>query len=979
MYSLSLGNKSSFILLLISLYINSSAFSQKIDNDKLDDISDITISNLIESGVIRADLNLAIDSVIIDKEIKTFDIFFSKEFTYLPIREDWLDFFQGIVKNSQRRSIRNNYKINCYSSGELLSNYIPNIYRNEIAVDTTRNEFRANVENSNVKNKSELYSLEKGLQNKHIAIWGGHGLYYSSDDNIWKWQRPNLFTTVEDMLTYSYVVPYIIPMLENAGANVYYPKERDTQTNEYVSDFDSKSSRISKTSGVSVKEGGFKLKDTYSHNENPFKLGTHFEMKSSLSSNRVDSITYKFSKVEKGNYSIYISFSKHDSNISDVSYDVYHDGGKTSYSVNQKMGYSTWIFLGEFHFGEDNANRLVVRNTSKEKGIITSDAIKIGGGYNRIERNSTSCIQPAYMNAGRYYLQYAGVPDSSVYSLSKGSDDYKDDYKSKGEWVNYLLGQPYSINRDSSLQGLNIPIDMSLAFHTDAGITKTDSTIGTLVIHSTNDINMKRKFPDGRSRFASRDLADIVQTEVTEMLKEKYTDKWERRSIWDKRYSEVAYPNVPSMLIELLSHQNLGDMKYGLNPNFKFDVSRSIYIGVLKFLSYSNNHDYIVSPLAVNSFSINYKDKKLYLNWKETVDEKEESARADAYIVYKKVGNAGFDNGTLVKGNEYIFDDINLGDVYSFKVKALNKGGVSFFSETLSSSILDYKDKPVLIMNAFEKLSGPEFIDTDSLGGFPQWKKSSVADGIEYSFTGNQYNFDKNDPWITNPRTGHGASYSDYEGVKASGNTFNYPLVHGKQFVKNGISFVSTSIKAFENNTETFLDYRVIDLIYGKQSTYSVHVNKKDYDYSIFRESTRKAFSAWLKNGKSILISGAFIASDVFIDNKNDSIRTNWVKDNFNYNIVTNNASASGKFIGKNSYKVNKRADDTKYELRSIDAIEPVSDGKIIYRYKDNNYPSAVSSELNGVKILVFGFPIGSVVENRDNFFEDLIEILKIK
>lgn len=36
-------------------------------------------------------------------------------------------------------------------------------------------------------------------------------------------------------------------------------------------------------------------------------------------------------------------------------------------------------------------------------------------------------------------MQWAGIPDS-VYSDSRGKNDYTDDYKSRGIWVNYLAG-----------------------------------------------------------------------------------------------------------------------------------------------------------------------------------------------------------------------------------------------------------------------------------------------------------------------------------------------------------------------------------------------------------------------------------------------------------------------------------------------------------------------------------------------------------
>ena len=87
-------------------------------------------------------------------------------------------------------------------------------------------------------NVSRPYFVTAGLQNRHLSLWASHGRYYYADRDVWKWQRPNLFCTNEDLFTQTIVVPYLIPMLQNAGAIVFTPRERDWQTNEIVIDND---------------------------------------------------------------------------------------------------------------------------------------------------------------------------------------------------------------------------------------------------------------------------------------------------------------------------------------------------------------------------------------------------------------------------------------------------------------------------------------------------------------------------------------------------------------------------------------------------------------------------------------------------------------------------------------------------------------------------------------------------------------------
>ena len=72
-----------------------------------------------------------------------------------------------------------------------------------------------------VRNVSRPNTITHGLYNRHIALWASHGRFYNAKTGAWEWQRPNLFGTNEDLFTQTIVVPYLIPMLQNAGAVVH--------------------------------------------------------------------------------------------------------------------------------------------------------------------------------------------------------------------------------------------------------------------------------------------------------------------------------------------------------------------------------------------------------------------------------------------------------------------------------------------------------------------------------------------------------------------------------------------------------------------------------------------------------------------------------------------------------------------------------------------------------------------------------------
>ena len=56
-------------------------------------------------------------------------------------------------------------------------------------------------------------------------------------------------------------------------------------------------------------------------------------------------------------------------------------------------------------------------------------------------------------------------------------------------------------------------------------------------------------------------FAAAVQDQIVHDLRHEFDSLWSQRSIWDRGYRESRTPSSPSMLLELLSHQNFADMK----------------------------------------------------------------------------------------------------------------------------------------------------------------------------------------------------------------------------------------------------------------------------------------------------------------------------------------------------------------------------------------------------------------------------------
>lgn len=137
-----------------------------------------------------------------------------------------------------------------------------------------------------VENTSRPNNITNGLKNHHIALWASHGRYYDQTKGFWKWQRPFLFGTTEDLYTQTIVLPFLIPMLENAGAVVFTPRERDPQPHEVIVDNDSRTPyptyiEIDGSRDWEPYPVGFRFQAELNDGDNPFTQGTARQAKPS--------------------------------------------------------------------------------------------------------------------------------------------------------------------------------------------------------------------------------------------------------------------------------------------------------------------------------------------------------------------------------------------------------------------------------------------------------------------------------------------------------------------------------------------------------------------------------------------------------------------------------------------------------------------------------------------------------------------------
>jgi hypothetical protein len=866
--------------------------------------------------------------------------------------------------------------------------------------------------------------FSQGLDGRNIAIWQSHGRYYDQRSERWRWQRPCLFQTCEDMFTQSFVIPYLVPMIENAGGYVLMPRERDTQINEIISDNDVcyKGSdgriigRYEENGGWNDAGAGFAdTKPFYTGTENPFTLGTARQCECIDSGNRkaASRIIWRADVPERGEYAVYVSYKTLPKSTSSAHYTVHHLGGKTEFVVNQKMGGGIWIYLGTFEFGKDRDGYVELTNRAPkghhfEKGsIVTADAVRFGGGMGNIARYrkcedgkeyamSVSGL-PRSAEAARYWLQWAGT-DPDVYSQNEEKDDYRDDFMSRGDWVAWLSGGSEMNPRQ---EGKHIPIDLSLGFHSDAGVTPNDSIVGTLAIYTLKSEGIDR-LPSGESRMTSREFADIVQSQIVDDIRAVHDSLWSRRQIWDRSYRESRTPTCPALLLELLSHQNFADMKYGLDPAFRFTVGRAVYKGMLKYLSNRYGIPYTVQPLPVEDISATSAmpsrsgTSKAVIRWREKKDPLEPTADPTGYIIYTRVDNGAFDTGKVItdphRKDGMLSAEVEImpGHVYSFRIRAFNDGGKSFPSETVCTGVAtDGKSESnVLIVNNFDRVSGPAFFDTPNYAGFDNRLDSGVPYIKDIAFIGEMYQSRRRLDWLSDDNPGFGASFDDKAGIPVAGNTFDYAVLHGNAILKAGYSFGSCSNDAFCNDTTLRVGVWAIDLICGKQVT--VTDARGHQKFTVFTPEIQEAIRKHTANGGNVIVSGSYIGTDIWDmvypiqidkDFRNQSI--DFAEDVLGYKW-------QGGFAGKNgmvspygessltdkSVKFCNTQNSVNYCIESPDGIAPASNNsQTVLRYGDSGVSAGIKYQGNGYRTVCLGFPI-ETLQSKDDIDAILASIL---
>ena len=868
---------------------------------------------------------------------------FSRDLGDAPVRPATAAAFTREVADAVGRAVPG-APVRVVTRGVALAELVPNAFREPSDRDGSRLFAPPEPGPLLVRPAAPVWEPTAGLAGRHVALWPSHGWLYNPDNGTWGWQRARLFTTVEDVYTVQLVTETLVPMLERAGAVALLPRERDPQAAGVV--VDDESPGYAETGTWTNAGPGFGLRESYPDGVNPFALGTARAGRGTAA--------WTASLPAPGPYAVHVGYAGGAGRTDAARYTVRHAGGESAVLVNQTMGGGTWVYLGTWEF---DGPATVTLDGTDDAGTVSADAVRFGGGVGVVARDGETSGRPRWTEASRYYQQFAGAPPA-VYNVTGEPDaDYVDDYRSRGEWVNWLRGAPFGPSFAPGDPGLGVPVDLSLAWHTDAGVDR-DGTIGTLLIYDTPGMDSTGVFADGTSRLANRDLADGLQTQIVGDLRATFDPEWRRRSLWDRNYSEAARPAVPAVLLELLSHQNFRDMQLGLDPRFQDAAARAVYKAIGRSLAEQRGQAFVVQPLRPTHLLAMLEGGAVRVAWRPQADPLEPTATPDAYVVQTRDGERGWSDGTLVRAAETRLPAPPPGVVRSYRVVAVNAGGASAPSVAVAVGLVPGGAAPALVVDAFDRVAPPDVVVAPDSVGFTD--AVGVPDGRSVLTVGPQLAFDPDLAYESDAQPGWGASGAGLETTVIAGNRRDLAATHGAALLAAGLSFASASDEAVEAGLVDLGGYPVLDLALGLERRTPTPGGADAFE--ALPAPLRDRLGAYLDGGGALVVSGAHWLSDAAAD----SASAAWVRRHLGVeaggavpgaSALVAGDSEGGAVVGPVPFQTAYGPE--RYAVRAPDAVEPAAPpARPYWRYPDGRGGAVISD-----RTVSFGVPIEAIAD----------------
>ena len=493
------------------------------------------------------------------------------------------------------------------------------------------------------------------LSGKRIAVSPGHGYYWHSTLG-WTTQRGVIDGLIEDIHTAEICNQYLIPFLQNLGADVVMCREHGEVNVDGLVDNDGGSPAYAET-------GSWSLSAASGYNGGGYRF---------VGSNPTETATatWTIPVTKEGLYPVFAWFRSGANRIPTANYRIDHTGGTSTVVVDQTRDNLTWVHLGNFWFGPTAGARVTLSNQSANAGVVIADTVRLGGGLGSLVRGGTTSNQLRWKECARYWAQFAGAPSTVWDSIATG-DDNDDDVTARPRFAEWRTA------------------DAFVSLHTNAGGgAGTDTFIY-----------------NGGATAGSAALSNAVHTQIVGDLQSFWNPAWVDRGQQSANFGEVRLlSTMPGILVELAFHDTPGSLDHSSlhDPDFRYLAARAYARGVLRY--FQPLAPFPPEPPAALRVTQDGA-RGLRVAW-------EPAAGASSYTVEQSNDGAGFVTVATVTTTNWSTGPLPHHSLRSFRVRAWNATGRSFPTEVLTAGTDHLATAQALLVQGFDRLDrnvkGPE-------------------------------------------------------------------------------------------------------------------------------------------------------------------------------------------------------------------------------------------------------------------------------
>jgi hypothetical protein len=247
---------------------------------------------------------------------------------------------------------------------------------------------------------------------------------------------------------------------------------------------------------------------------------------------------------------------------------------------------------------------------------------------------------------------------------------------------------------------------------------------------------------------------------------------------------------------------------------------------------------------------------------------------------------------------------------------------------------------------------------------------------------GDQYDFNRKNPWLDDDSPGWGASYNDVAGKIIPGNTFNYPIFMASHNVCRIFVFHSDEYFMPAMNASS---YKIIDLILGEERSTRFFKDTSRIDFRIYTPEFMERIKQVTQAGTGIFMSGAYVGSDLFMPGDSSAIK--FADQTLHFHQRTGHAVKTGRIYATDyakpgftgTFNFNTEYSPSVYSVEAPDAIEPAGKGSVcLFRYSESNASAGVAFK-GPYNTVILGFPFETILteEQRELLMNQIMNFLR--